>query len=137
MEPVLVLRAQRPAVRSLMATWLTERPWEPAVAVLLGLAAERQPSVQQEVASVQPLVAPAEAQHEAVRAEPAVRLSAQRAEVEQRGEPAVRVVPSEQRLEARHEVAEPLSVVQVERPLAALSVQPSDLQELARRLAQQ
>jgi hypothetical protein len=34
-------------------------------------------------------------------------------------------------------VAVPLSVAQVERPLAVLSVQPSDLQERARRLAQQ
>jgi hypothetical protein len=75
MEPVLVLWAQQPAVRSLMASWLTERwlterSWEPAVAVLLELAAARQLSAQQEVAWVQPLVL-AEAQHVAVRAEPA------------------------------------------------------------------
>jgi hypothetical protein len=92
------------------------------------------------VAWVQPLEL-AEALHEAVRAEPAVRPSAQQAEVVQRGEQAVRVVPSEQRLEvrqreARHAAAELLWAVQVERLLAALSVQPSDLQERARRLAQ-
>lgn len=129
MERVQVSWVQRLAV---------QRPWEPVVAAwarLSELAVGRQLSVRQGAPWVQPLVV-TEAQHAAVRAEPAERPLVRQAEVVQQGEPAAPVVPSEQRLEARHEVAEPLWVAQVERPSAALSVQPSGLQERARRLAQ-
>jgi antitoxin (DNA-binding transcriptional repressor) of toxin-antitoxin stability system len=140
-----VLWEQRLAEQSSMEQLLMERPWEPAVAAWARsseLAVERQLSAQQEVAWVQLLVALAEARHGVALAEAAERLSVQQVEVAQQGEQAARVVPLAQRpgvrqREARHAAAEQLSAVRVERPLVALSEQPSDLQELVRRLARQ
>ena len=102
-----------------------EAPSEPEV--------QAQLSVRPAVASARLWERPAEALHEAVRAEAEERLSVRREVVVQPGAQAARVALSVQ----RPEVAEQLLVVREERPLVALSVQPSDRQEPARRLAQQ
>lgn len=85
------------------------------------------------VASARLWERPAEALHEAARAEGEERLWVRREVVVQPGAQAARVALSVQ----RPEVVEQLLVVREERPLVALSVQPSDRQEPAGRLAQQ
>jgi hypothetical protein len=94
---------------------------------------QAQLSVRPAVASARLWERPAEALHEAVRAEAEERLWVRREVVVQPGAQAARVALSA----LRPEVVEQLSVVREERPLAAPSVRPSDLQEPAQRLAQQ